>query len=334
MADFILDRISNYLSNLPKKGKENVLDPLLTSKPMPPIKTRGNKIVRTDTNEEITLKGAASDVFRFVERYKGKVTVEKDEAGEEIGRSGEFEPFFQSTDDLLKRMKMISDWGGNLITFWVVPLYARRQMDLMDKAVEFGEKNDLYINFMPITNMTERDRGSPYDTENDTFMQELANRYREKPNVIYGLGAEPFNIKWEDWVKRASEIAEKIRKINPDATLVMPGVDWGRTLKLEEKPFPFQNVIYAVGDYPFADKSDYEIKGKNLDLIAWKKPEYLKYPVLITEMGGFYGKDFDSEEDLEVLKHMFNDGRNRKFSYQIHNMDSTSKIGLIKYDYS
>ena len=192
MADFILDRISNYLSNLPKKGKENVLDPLLTSKPMPPIKTRGNKIVRTDTNEEITLKGAASDVFRFVERYKGKVTVEKDEAGEEIGRSGEFEPFFQSTDDLLKRMKMISDWGGNLITFWVVPLYARRQMDLMDKAVEFGEKNDLYINFMPITNMTERDRGSPYDTENDTFMQELANRYREKTNIIYGLLSVPF----------------------------------------------------------------------------------------------------------------------------------------------
>ncbi len=107
------------------------------------------------------------------------------------------------------------------------------------------------------------------------FWKQVANYFKEVPNVIFEIFNEPANISSGQWVKNAAEIIETIREQGAKQIIIVGGIDYSKDLLwVKESPIDGDNIVYASHIYPIHTNWDYYFG----DIAE-------KYPVLITEWG-------------------------------------------------
>lgn len=287
----------------------------------PPLYTEGNKIKRSDTGQDVILKGVTNENFRNDNQHL-------------------------PIEEMKTRLKWVSDWGGNLVTLYADPRMLKTYIKEVDEVVTFAQNNGLYINFAPIPRLSEnvQARGFIKDwlSQIGNSLPFLAKRYKDKSNVIYNLGAEPpGDFKWDEWINVVTPIAKAIRNENPNSLLLVPGVNLGRKVEPFTKELPFKNIVYAPFDYfwntaqnlpVFGVDPNEHIEAKFRDA-PWADPKLSQYPLLVPEFGAYWGGDFGGDTDMQVIHRVLKDIQKRGLSFTMHSLDThpfpNRGLGLI-----
>jgi len=113
----------------------------------------------------------------------------------------------------------------------------------------------------------------------------LAERYQDKPGVLYDIHNEAHDTTWAAWRERTTEIIKTIRAKHPKSLIFVSGLDWAYDIRgWAESPLPFPDIVYSTHPYPF--------KGE-----PWAWDKYFgdfteTFPVFAGEFGG-------EDKDLE-----------------------------------
>jgi hypothetical protein len=269
--------------------------------PLPVLCVDGPHIRRSDTKEVVQFKGLNMPEFA----YHSDVT------------------FRQILGYGLQQI-VVDKWGINLLRVGLNSEYTHKQLSQIDKLIDYAGGNGIYIILTP---HMKGDLQHPVPDEQDAAqMGELARRYKEKPNVLYGLFNEPApevalrddpQLRVEDWwdstkgwalaLQRLKAVASAIRKSNPQAILVVPG---GRLYANDvsvyvDQPFTVDgssaNVIYDAHDYGHLEAPDYPANRESLSRLIKRG----RSPVLIGEFGGTAAGNsglIQSPADMEYMK--------------------------------
>jgi len=192
-------------------------------------------------------------------------------------------------------------WGINLLRVAIDPEMVEATSRELDALVTFANENQMYVILTPFAsaiNPARNERRLPIPDDLVTVaMGNLADKFRDRTNVLYGLWNEPhpedsvsgigYAKEWQLWMEAGMKVAQAIRSKNPKAILVVPGgTKWGRDLTFyKDHPFPFENIIYDAHDYSAAP--DYHYRR---EMWTWAIG---KYPILIGEFGGNPINPFD-----------------------------------------
>ena len=156
---------------------------------------------------------------------------------------------------------LADDWGANVIRVPVYPLMWTRDPLYMDRyldpLVQWGGEYGLYI-FLgwhghgnPVTGQEEKPHLSPDPELAESALRAMAERYRDKPWVLYGTFNEPAYISWSDWRPMAERLVDVVHEVQPEAVVLVSGVDWGYDLKgAIEDPVRRDTIIYETHPYP------------------------------------------------------------------------------------
>lgn len=107
------------------------------------------------------------------------------------------------------------------------------------------------------------------------FWKQIANYFKDVPNVIFEIYNEPALITSKEWFKCAAEIVATIRKTGAEQLIIIGGIDYSYNLSwVKDSPINDNNIAYATHVYPSKNNWDY-----NFGDIA------KKYPVIVTEWG-------------------------------------------------
>jgi len=275
---------------------------------LPRIITRGNQIIREDTGEEVRLRGATSMAFV---RYDYEI------------------------DEFLEILKAVKDWGINVLGFYVDSDLIGEKYDQLDQVVIWAEENEIYVYLVPFlvdqpsdVNVTLREKIE----ELGDLAEFFAERYLNNSNVIFGLWAEPRRVLWREWVEIAKGMIERIRAKNPEALILMSGVAFGRRFYLEEASLDFENIIYDIHSYPWADEEEAGKEARSEeDLYPWRKL-VKEHPVLIGEFGGVHKDDFSGKTDIWYIEKVLEDINQYGLSYTAYTIDEEGGLGLINWE--
>lgn len=88
------------------------------------------------------------------------------------------------------------------------------------------------------------------------FFSRIAEKYGDKPNIIYEIYNEPMQISWKDDVKPYSiEVINAIRKFDPDNIIIAGTTTWSQDVDIaSEYPLPFTNIAYSLHFYASSHK--------------------------------------------------------------------------------
>ncbi|MDF2685283.1 MAG: celA [Clostridia bacterium] len=147
------------------------------------------------------------------------------------------------------------------------------------------------------------------DENSIIFWRDAATRYKNHPNILFGLYNEPHDVSWEDWHYGGrieekgiyyrgvgmQELLDEIRSTDALNIAVIGGLDWGYTLdgipkKHEIKDLRGNGIIYDSHVYPWKEL-DWDNK---VSIIADK------HPILIGECG-HYGDEAKPKEGVQRL---------------------------------
>ncbi len=291
---------------------------------LPRLLVEGNKIIRSDTNEIVILRGVVTDYFRFGRFNKGI---------RELGLKME-----------LERLKDLKKAGGNLVGLYLsdTNTIIEKIKDL-DDYIDFAEKQKIYVYLMPV----ERDFNGKIDagdgssgTRKDLryLLDFISLRYANHVNVMFGLGAEPENKDSVSWHTDQLNLASIVKFNSRDSIIIVTGASYypSSLLQYIETPFPYTNVIYLGGGY--ASKNDKDAKN-NQERVNSKIEDATgrllaqKHPYIAGEFGGNYGGDFSSSNDLLIIKSMLNKLNKNKTHYTMYKLSSSAPIdGLALFD--
>jgi endoglucanase len=169
-------------------------------------------------------------------------------------------------------MELSQNWHVNVIKVPVCPdLWEHNPnytQELLDPVVDWGRQYGTYIllgwhaDGNPITGevpipdwgSTPPWSGNPYNpnmTLATRFWNQIAERYKDMPWVIYEIFNEPTYISWQQWRPVAEQLVDVIQSHNPRATIFVPGVGWGYDLRgVGSDPVQRQNIVYETHPYP------------------------------------------------------------------------------------
>jgi len=186
------------------------------------------------------------------------------------------EPYFlkyiEKRFDGVDFMELSQNWHANVIRVPVSPdLWEHNPnytQELLDSIVEWGRQYGIYIllgwhaHGNPITGevsipdwgSTPPWNGNPYNpnmTLATRFWNQVAERYKDDPWVIYSVFDEPVYISWQEWRPVAEQLVDVIQSHNPRAIMLVPGVAWGYDLRgVGNDPVQRQNIVYETHPYP------------------------------------------------------------------------------------
>jgi len=182
------------------------------------------------------------------------------------------------------------------------------------------------------------------DANSIIFWQDMATRYKNAPNVIFGLYNEPHDVWFAVW-RNGGTATDKPAKWNPDQTKVVyeavglqklydtvratgatnvvtvSGLDWGYDLSgvLQGYAIAGGNLIYETHPYPNKPKWD-----KNFGDVS------RKYPVFVGEWG-FGGR---GTNNLIYAENLMKYTRKHKLSWTAWDLHTTAGPTLIRnWDY-
>jgi aryl-phospho-beta-D-glucosidase BglC (GH1 family) len=183
--------------------------------------------------------------------------------------------------------------GANLLRLPVNPVWYRTRPDYRNAVatvIGWAEERRMYT--LLDLHWSEPDGRSVCKPEMGNaarFWQEAAFDFRGRTSVIYDIYNEPCQIDWATWRPLAEQLVDAIRRVEPDALVVVPGVDWAYDLRgVAGDPVQRENIIYGAHDYPWKAYLDRE-----------RAYGYLadRYPVLLGEFGADYQPRYGFYQD-------------------------------------
>ena len=151
------------------------------------------------------------------------------------------------------------------------------------------------------------------DANSVLFWRDVATRYRDQPNVIFGLYNEPHDVSWAVWRDGGAatvkpprhetnqvpstfeavglqQLYQTVRDTGAGNVVTVSGLEWGYDLSgvLESYAIEGTNILYETHPYPF--KRDWEKKFGAVSAV---------HPVFMGEWGGG-SKDLDYGQRLTV----------------------------------
>lgn len=186
------------------------------------------------------------------------------------------------TYDNLKTLK--DTWGINIFR---IAMFTNPEMKgyiaekSQKKKVEEIVQMCIDLNIYVIIDWHILDDNNPqtYKTEAIEFFNEMSEKYKDVPNVLYEICNEPNGdeVTWDDVIKPyAQELIATIRKNSPKSLIIVGTANWCKDTKsVIENPLREKNVMYAVHTYM---GDDIDTVKDNLKLAIDKK-----LPVIITE---------------------------------------------------
>jgi cellulase (glycosyl hydrolase family 5) len=206
--------------------------------PVPWLKTVGNRIVTANTDQEVTLRGV--NVLR-----------------------SEWEPDLEMGFERAGIPVMAGQWKGNVVLrgFASDPVNSgdSEYLDVLDEHVSLAEANHLYMIFAWRSHEIHGDQPRMPDDSAQQAMAALAQRYRDKPNVMYALQVEPHDVTWNQLQPRYVRMVDAIRTASaPYKPIIMlPGTDWSRDVSgAITNPVARENVVYKT--HPYNSQSQFQ----------------------------------------------------------------------------
>ena len=91
-----------------------------------------------------------------------------------------------------------------------------------------------------------------------TFFRTIANKYGNKPNLIYEIYNEPLLVSWKDVVKPYAEaVIAEIRKVDPDNLILVGSPTWSQDVDIAARdPIVDPNLAYTLHFYTGTHKQD------------------------------------------------------------------------------
>ena len=93
-------------------------------------------------------------------------------------------------------------------------------------------------------------------TQAKAFFAEMAQKYGDKPNVIYEIYNEPLNVSWQTVIKPyAEEVIQAIRQHDPDNIVVVGTRNWSQEVdEAASNPIAGDNIAYTLHYYAATHK--------------------------------------------------------------------------------
>jgi len=240
-----------------------------------PLSTHGNRIVRTQDQRPVTLRG----INRSGMEYRG--------ASGEQWYEPEFDQMIGEWKANILRIPFTQDWALSREGYDSAPYLAS-----MDSAIEMAARRGGYT-MLALQWLDNRkaygydNYGRPQfipplpDANSIELWRQLANRYCDEPAVLYDIFTEPHDIAMNEWQQWARTLIGAIRQTNPDALIFVSGVNWGYDLR--GHPIPgVDGVVYSTHVY--------RNKGHDWDKAFGRLSG--DFPVFAAEWGG-------SDEDVD-----------------------------------
>ena len=261
---------------------------------LPQLYVDKNQIKRSDTKAIIQFKGVSTMTFVY---------------------------YNYDINQLITILDKVKLWKINLLGIFINPDNLIGQEKKLDQVINWAEKNHIYVYLMPAINIHDKNKSEMEQVDDFPKMMEiLASKYANKKNVIYGLWAEPRYLIWPQWKFMAQNIVDRIIMNNPNAVILLTGIQFGRYFDTKDNDFGTKNIIYDFHDYPAPSKRELEPLLKYKSDFLWSSFTD-KYPVLIGEFGGTYLKDFSSKEDLQYISKVLTNINKNKLSYTAYTID-------------
>ncbi|GAA2814385.1 cellulase family glycosylhydrolase [Kribbella solani] len=180
----------------------------------------------------------------------------------------------------------------------------RKYTDLVNTYIEEATKRGLYA----LVDWHQLDPGDPNQNLRlaKTFFTEIAQRHKDKKNIIYDIANEPNGVSWAGIKSYAEQLVPVIRAKDPDGVIFVGthgwaslGVSDGRTeADIVNNPVNATNLMYTFHFYAASHKQEY------FDALSRAAA---KLPLFVTEFGtqtytGDGGNDFTwSQKYLDFL---------------------------------
>lgn len=172
---------------------------------------------------------------------------------------------------------------------WVYPFYNTQTVDILCdqwhcnviRAAIGAEPKNGYINnpelgFKCVTTVADRaiERGIYVivdwhshhirTQEAKDFFTKVAMRYKGVPNIIYEIFNEPVHDSWEDVKAYSVEIIDLIRRIDPNALILVGSPHWDQDIDLvADAPLSgYDNLMYTVHFYAGTHKQELRDKAQ------------------------------------------------------------------------
>lgn len=240
---FLLITTSFVYEQKLNKSQPNIIATAVEQSLMLSLYTQGNKIIRSDTNEQIILEGVVSDYFRS-------------DYNSGLG--------YQPVKNELQKLTKLKQYGINVVGLYLSNSpHIKSHMYILDTYINYANNNGLYVYFMPVARSFYNDPKRKYNLPPENYqdltklIDLLASRYKNYSNIIYGFGAEPGDgvMDFNSWNKKQIELANLVRKYNPNAPLLISAAPLSLEIrKYAIAPFPFNNVIYQNEIYLAGDE--------------------------------------------------------------------------------
>jgi hypothetical protein len=289
------------------------LDIPTVSSDLPVLYTSGNGVFRSDTREQVILRGAVSDYFRYGNHNQ---TVHQ-----------------EGLETELARVKTINKMGANLIGLYLADIISiKENINELDAYVTFASENKMYVYLIPVA----REFNDAYDeadtSRNGTFedlqslIDLLSSRYAKDTHVLYGFGAEPHEKDLDSWKAKQIVLTQIVRRNATQALILITGIrSVGSVASYLQDPFPSQNVIYFGGGYTSANDisaNEHPTVVQGRIAPVWEEALSKKFPYLAGEFGGHTASDFSSDIDLAIIKKMFAGLIQHKTHYTMYKLSS------------
>lgn len=169
--------------------------------------------------------------------------------------------------------RIVENWSPNIIRLPIHPDLYHNYPDYLERYVDpivtWAREMEVYVlvGYHAHGNITNgkselpswKDeapwRGNPYNADKSlaiSGLEEMQRRYRDNFWVITSIFNEPAYIGWDDWKEEAEDLIDRLRKIEPEAILMVSGTDFGYALEgALTNPIERHSVIYETHPYPW-----------------------------------------------------------------------------------
>ncbi len=157
----------------------------------------------------------------------------------------------------------------------------QKNIDAVNKFVEEVSKRGMYA-LVDFHVLSENPR-KLYTEHAKRFFQAVVTANKDRENVIYEIANEPTKTTWEELREYSHEVIPVIRKIDPDAVIVIGTRQWssfnhGDYMEVVNNQVNAENIMYAFHAYA-PDKSHQQ---RYLDIMV-KASKLI--PIFVTEWG-------------------------------------------------